>query len=85
MHWLTRVPLAVVRAYLPLLPRLQAEESLLASQRTAVGSGSLKREQARAVTGGWSRLVDAGVTPARPASRHELGGSGIGYREVPRR
>jgi hypothetical protein len=65
MTWLARTPLAVVRACLDMLPRLEAEESILAVNRTAVGSGTARRDRAQQVTRSWERAASTGRT--RPA------------------
>lgn len=52
------MPPAMLNAYIDALPRLTAEESLLASERVAVGSGSLKRFVARRIQSGWIRQAD---------------------------
>lgn len=73
--WLTIVPVRLVRAYLHMLPRLAAEETLDASTAVGLGTGSLK--DARTVTRDLMRL--AGGTPATarerpsPAALAEMG------------
>lgn len=77
-------PIAVIRACAAMMPQLQAEESLLAFQRTAVGSGSLAKDDAQAILRGWERQA----FPERPhavvrnPSRDELRAMGVGVRVV---
>lgn len=84
MNWLERLPFRIVRACAAMMPRLQAEESLTAVERTAVGTGSLKKEDAQAITRAWARDV-------APSSRERvqritpeaLEAIGIQYQIVP--
>lgn len=69
-----------------MLPRLRAEESLTASQRIAVGTGSLKTGDARAVLDGWRAATTSGrrIRGAKP-SREDLRAIGIGVRLAPKK
>lgn len=83
--WLTRVPQALVRACLEMLPRIQAEESLQMARRVAVGSGTLTAEDAKAAQSDWLRTCEP---VRRPKVRHkatpaDLAAMGISYRVVP--
>jgi hypothetical protein len=83
MQWLTEVPRAVVHAHLVMLPRLEADESLAAVQRTAAGSGAMKQGAQRELVQAWARLAkgEAGHGAGRPApSPAALAGIGIGVR-----
>ena len=51
------MPTPILNAYAEQLPRLTAEESLLAANRTAVGTGSLKKGEGRRVAASWQRLA----------------------------
>jgi len=51
------MPTPVLNAYAEQLPRLSAEESLLAANRIAVGSGTLKKGEGRRIASSWQRLV----------------------------
>lgn len=79
-------PIAIVRACLAMLPRLEAEESLLASTRARVGSGMLAAEDAQKVTRAWARVASAGapgnVRGARP-SPDQLAAMGIDVTILP--
>jgi hypothetical protein len=56
------MPFAVVQAHLRMLPRLQAREALREVMVTAVGTGSLKQDDARATLRSWEQV-------AHPAQR----------------
>jgi hypothetical protein len=63
-----------------MLPRLEAEESMLTSLRVSVGSRGT-RESAGPVMRAWERASDSGASRRRkPLSKSELAGMGIGYR-----
>jgi hypothetical protein len=78
-----------VDAHLVMLPRLEAEESILATHRTAVGSGTMDSGRAHAMSNGWARTAQgkggAGIQPKRKRSPSELSAIGIGYRGKPKR
>ena len=61
------MPIALVRSYLAMLPRLAAEETLDASTAVALGSGALKA--ARQVSDKLLRTARAGAKPrgAKPS------------------
>jgi predicted GNAT family N-acyltransferase len=84
MMWLDETPRAVVRAHLRMLPRLQAEESLHAAERVAVGSASLKREASGNLVREWLRLARGDQPPERLTAQ-AMGSAGIGYRRVVKR
>jgi hypothetical protein len=66
-----------------MLPRLAAEESLVAVERAAVASGAVSKEHGRQALRGWRE--QAGV--ARRATKRtpqQLHQAGIGVRVVPR-
>lgn len=71
------MPISVVRACLAQLPRLQAEESELASLRVAMGSGVLPKETRDQVHRGWDRQASrrrkAKITMAPDADFAALG------------
>lgn len=60
MDWLMRTPLAVVGAFIEMLPRLQAEESLERSTEAGVGSGTWKPANSRKQVNDWIRAASAG-------------------------
>jgi len=66
--WLTRMPSALVRACLQMLPRLEAEESVLAANRYKVGSGTLPKEQHDAIAGAWEQQADRPRPKADPSA-----------------
>lgn len=66
-----------------MLPRLRAEESLLESNRTALGSGVLSREDASKLGSRWERVANnQGGPTAQRATPQVLGAMGIGVRRV---
>lgn len=82
------MPTPLLNAYADELPRLTAEESLVAAQRTAVGAGSLKKGKARQIADSWNRQAGRGrhVT-LRPKTREQwvamAAGAGVGIKTVP--
>lgn len=56
--------MGVVRACVAMLPRLTAEESLLAVTRTAIGTGSIEKEATKRIMAAW--VTDAEGTPETP-------------------
>lgn len=67
MTWLAETPDPLVQAHIAMLPRLQAEESLLAVKRAQIGSGLLEAAQQRSTFAAWEQL--ASPTPEKPARR----------------
>jgi len=85
MTWLTRTPLVVVNAHAAMLDRLMAEEALLGSTITAVGTRTLKREKSRAHLLRWERMARPRQQRAsRPATPTTLQALGIGQRAARR-
>lgn len=83
MSWLTETPRRIVRACLAMLPRLQAEESLLAVRRTGLGVGAFARHDARKLTEAWvaaAHATPSGRRPTQHASPDILATMGIGVR-----
>jgi len=64
------------------VPKLTAEESLVASLRVAYGSGMLKEKDSKQVHAGWR--TEAGLETPRPrrATPEDLASIGIGVRTV---
>lgn len=77
-------PIALVNACIAMLPRLEAEESIVTSNRIAHGSGRLERGQALRLAREWSRAADEGRPGARPVpvTPDILEAAGIGVRVV---
>lgn len=65
MHVLTEMPTCVVNAAVRDIARLDAEESIHAANRIAVGGGKLKKEDARPIVDGWTRRARGGAA-AKP-------------------
>lgn len=78
-------PVALVHASATMMTRLVAEESLLDATRVAVGTGSLGQDDAKAITGEWTRLTDVAKQRVvhRPSAA-DLAAIGVGLIEVPR-
>jgi hypothetical protein len=77
----------MLQAHADAIPRLQAQESLRLAAAVAVGSGVLKRDDARAMVREWERQADGGRKrqPALKATPDDLQAMGVSYRVVPRR
>jgi hypothetical protein len=78
-----------VRSSLAMLPRLEAEESLLAVDRLAVGGGHLERDAMRRTLDRWLMAADPSARSPRRrrvmlASPDALADMGIGVTVVPR-
>jgi len=65
--WVAEVPSALVNACAIMLPRLEAEESMLAATRVAMGNGSLQPDEANRVREQWSTATMEDVPSAVPA------------------
>lgn len=81
------MPIPLLRAHLAMLPRLEAEESLVAAERLAVGTASLKADARRRVIDDWAKVARpvAVQRPTDPAARRALAAAaGIGMRVVRR-
>lgn len=61
-----RMPTCLVFALLTMLPRLQAEESIVAANRIAYGSGKLTADSARALSREWESAAHAGAARSGP-------------------
>lgn len=59
--------MSLVRACLTELPRLMAQESILAALRVSVGSGTLTRDSAREIHRSWSEHASPRAIVAPPA------------------
>lgn len=77
-----RTPTAIVLGLLTMQPRLEAEESLLESNRIAMGTGSLKAEDAAATAKRWDAAVNPDAESAKPQPAAALMGHGIPVRRV---
>jgi hypothetical protein len=88
MMWLERLPIRIVRDFAEMLPRLQAEESLLTADRVALGAGTLKQDAARELGRRWERATrDPGARDSRARVKltpGDLAAMGIRYKVVER-
>ena len=78
-----RMPTCLVLALLTMQPCLEAEESILNTNRIAMGTGSLKDEDAGRLARQWSRAAHphAAPTKADPGSLRALG---FAVKKIPR-
>jgi hypothetical protein len=68
-----------------MMPRMQAEESMLAATRVALGGGSLKKDDAARLRRAWEQAASGGRAPrAIKASLADLQALGIVVRKVKR-
>jgi hypothetical protein len=65
-----------------MMPPLVAEESIQASNRVALGSGSLKAPDRRALIAKWERAAGHVRAKAEPIRPEMLEAMGIGYHVV---
>ncbi|MDP3720764.1 MAG: hypothetical protein Q8T13_23630 [Acidobacteriota bacterium] len=81
--WLFRVPIGVIRAYVGMLPKLRARDSLLEVQRLGVGTGSFKKDDQKSIQRDWREAADlrsAGKSNRVVATPEQLGSMGIAMR-----
>jgi hypothetical protein len=80
------MPTPILNAYAAQLPRLSAEESLLAATRVAVGSGSLKKGEGQRIQHQWSKAAEQGAPVVRSTGPAQyaahMAGLGIGVKKV---
>lgn len=83
------VPIAIVRAYVAMMPRLRADESLLEMERAATGNVTLVPEARTDILKAWQRqterrdlVVLTDATSDRPVRRVKISGN-FPHRKVP--
>jgi len=69
MMWLRETPAAVIEACMAMLPRLEAEESVLAQNVVAMGSGTLPPEKSAQIGQAWQDAMASQGAPAATAAR----------------
>jgi hypothetical protein len=74
---LTQVPTGVIRAFTRMQARLEAEESLVVSERMAIGAGNRKRDYHRTVVQRWMRAADVPKRARKGVPLAELAAMGI--------
>jgi hypothetical protein len=84
LWWLTRAPQIVLRRAFEDIEKFEAEESMLAANRTAVGTGSLDRDESRRASDRWTRAANGGRLTRRKANTELLKGARVGVRRVPK-
>ena len=62
---LLSLPVGIFGVYLNMLPRLVAEESMLAVQRVAMGSGTLEEQTAKRIRRAWDEMANTGPREAK--------------------
>lgn len=82
IDWLERTPVAVLRAYLVMIPRLSGEESVRAANVVAVGSGTLERDDRRSLVASWTNHQRRDRRDTAPTDPTALASVGIGVRVV---
>jgi hypothetical protein len=85
VKWFTEIPIGIIRAYARAMRRLEAEASFLAVQRVAVGTGSLSRDDSRAITQRWQKRLSRARQRAIKATTRDLQAIGIGRRMAPKK
>lgn len=76
--------IALVRSSLEMLVRLQAEESILAASRAAVGNVSLAKTTRSDITSAWAKAAATELQPIRNPKPENLGALGIGVKRAKR-
>lgn len=76
-------PMWSVRSALRMIPRLEAEESLQAATRTAVGSGTLTKHDSSRIQRQWADISRTAAARVRRPSPGQLADMGIAVEEVP--
>lgn len=81
------MPVPLLQAYLAMLPRLEAEESLVAAERIAVGTGSMTKDGRDQVIDAWRTAAQIRII-RRPRDRvthgAQLASVGIGLHVAPK-
>jgi uncharacterized protein YmfQ (DUF2313 family) len=81
MTWLTKTPLAVVRAHQQMLGRLMAEEALHTLNVSAIAhTSNVDPDDRRDLVGRWERAAQGGRPRAAHVSAGDLREMGIGVR-----
>ena len=80
------MPVPLLNQYVEALPSLTAEESLVAAERVAVGSGSLKKGLGKQIAGQWQRQTGRTRHVLKPSTkeayRAQMAIAGIGVKMV---
>jgi hypothetical protein len=84
LGWMTELPLGVLRACLAQLPRLRAEEDIALSNAVALGTGSLQKDSADALSRSWRAAIGRDRRVKVPPTSPVLSGMGIGTRLRPK-
>ena len=76
--------MSLVRACLTELPRLMAQESILAALRVSVGSGTLTRDSAREIHRSWSEHASPRAIVATPSTPADVERSARAFEQMAR-
>lgn len=76
--WLAEAPIALVRAFIRMLPRLDAEEQIAASSVHALGSGAMEKKDRERMLAALRKAAGGKRARAKKASVAELAVMGIG-------
>lgn len=87
MDLLFTIPMGLLRAYGRMLPKLQAQESLLMAERLGVGTGAVSVPKQREIRRSWNAEANrgGGKRPRTKVAPEQLGAMGIGFKRVPKR
>lgn len=66
------MPVALLRSYLVMLPRLRAERALQAVSETMIGTGSMEKKHAQKTLKDWQREASGPQRVKKPMSEQEL-------------
>ncbi len=77
-----RMPTCLVLAMLAMQPRLAAEEAIEFVHRIAMGSATMKSDDADRIRQEWAKAIDPSAAPAKPTPAAALGAHGIPVRRV---
>jgi hypothetical protein len=86
MAWLDAIPRVIVRACAAMLPRLRAEDALLAVNQIGVGTGSFGQGARQSLIHQWTAMARAGDRVLVASSAAQMtaaaAGMGIGFAKV---
>ena len=76
----------MLNTFARMIPRLQAEEALRHSMSVALGSGNMKKHDARRLSREWEKMVQSRRNVKKPRTPQELQwllqSAGIGMKDV---
>ena len=82
------LPVGIFMAYVEMMPRLTAEESLTAMRRVAMGSGNMEKDVAKGIVREWRQMAagnqDNREKPRKTVDRGAMAAAGIKVKAVKR-